>query len=223
MLLKRALSICIVVIVLMLGVSQAVGEQRSFRRALLYSLVLPGAGQLYLGNTTRAKVMLVAEVSVWTGFGFYRLQGKMREERYKQIARLFAGVEREMDDEYYKILAYYPSSREYNIDVMREARNKYKDDRDKQMEYFHSHGYFGEDSWEWQDLSMQEEFRRTRILSRRSYRRSVLTTGFALLNRLVSVLDVYLYMKLNRRPEAPRLGMHVDDEGKQYFYVQVPF
>lgn len=193
---------------------------KSMRRAVLLSLVLPGAGQAYLGNTGRARAMMAAEAGVWASFAAYRIQGSQREDRYKEMAGLFAGVEREMNEEYYLLLAYYLSSEEYNVDVMREARMRFPGDRQAQLEFFEGKGYFGEEAWQWDSLDRLEDFSRARTDSRHSYRRATLTTGFAVLNRMISIVDVYLSMKLAGAGSAPGLGADTTPDGGIRVYLR---
>ena len=214
--------ICIVAVFAMLvsGEAAAATEGKSMGKALLLSLMLPGAGQQYLGNHARARTMFVAEAGVWSTFAFFRVQGGNRKERYEEMADLFAGVEGERDDDYYRALAYYVSSDEYNIDVMREARFRYPYDREKQIEYFETHGFFDGDTWEWESLDQQRDFRDTRTASKESYRRAVLSTGFAVLNRLVSMVDIYLTFKLDEpRDRVSRPQLRVDSNRDEGFRV----
>jgi hypothetical protein len=210
-----------------LSVSAEGGTQgKSMAKALLLSLAVPGAGQHYLGNHARARTMYVAEAGVWSTFAYFRVQGGNRKDRYQEMAGLFAGVGGERNDDYYRALAYYATSEEYNIDVMREARFRYPFDRDKQLEYFDANGFFGGDAWEWRSLDYQAEFRRTRTASKESYRRAVLTTGFAVLNRVVSMVDIYLSFRLEEsRDQALRPKLRVDrhrDDGFRV-YLSAPF
>jgi hypothetical protein len=221
-------SICVLGVLAVLLSGQPVGavEGKSLGKALILSLAVPGAGQHYLGNHARARTMYVAEAGVWTAFAYFRVQGGNRRDRYEEIADLFAGVEGERDDDYYRALAYYISSDEYNIDVMRDARFRYPYDRQKQLEYFEANGLFGEDTWEWRSLDQQLDFRNTRTASKESYRRAILTTGFAVLNRVVSMVDIYLSFKLDEsRDRVSRPQLKVDrnrDDGFRV-YLSTPF
>jgi hypothetical protein len=195
-------------------------QDKSMAKALLLSLMVPGAGQQYLGNHARARTMYVAEAGVWAAFASFRVQGDNRKDRYQELAQLFAGVEARRDDDYYRALSYYVSSEDYNIDVMREARFRYPFDREKQIEYFDANGYFGDDAWEWESLEYQRDFRHTRTASKESYRRAVLTTGFAVLNRVVSMVDVYLSFRVEEaRDQSSRLRLRVDPDMDDGFRV----
>ena len=222
----KALCVVGVFAVLMPGESAGATGGKSMGKALLLSLVVPGAGQHYLGNHARARTMYVAETGVWTAFAYFRVQGGNRRDRYEEIAERFAGAGGERDDDYYRALAYYVSSDEYNIDVMREARFRYPFDREKQLEYFENNGFFGEDTWEWESLDQQRDFRETRTASKESYRRAVLTTGFAVLSRVVSMVDIYLSFKLDEsRDWVSRPQLRVDSNREEGFrvYLSVPF
>jgi hypothetical protein len=206
------MSVVVAVVLILSAVASGVcgdtEDGKSLKKALLLSLVLPGAGQQYLGNTGRARLMFVSEAGVWATFTGFRIQSQMREDRYKEMAELFASVRGERSDDYYLAIAYYMSSEEFNIDVMREARFRFPEDREKQIEYFDANGYFGEDAWEWETTERRLDFRTTRTASRESERRAVLTTGFAVLNRVISMIDLYLSFRLGGRDlqtSIPRL------------------
>jgi hypothetical protein len=199
---------------------------RSLKKALALSLVVPGAGEAYLGAGNRARAFMVSEAAIWSSFAYFRVEGAMREDAYKEKARLFAGVTGSRDDTYYQMLAYYLSSQEFNIDIMREARLRYPDDREQQLAYFEANAYFGDDGWEWDSLRRMEEFAGERTKSRESYRRAVLTTGFAVLNRMVSMIDVYLSFKLeNAGGRVSGLGIGAEPAGDRGFriYLSAPF
>jgi hypothetical protein len=199
---------------------------KSLRKALLLSMAVPGAGQQYLGNTGRARTMFAAEAAVWATFAAYRVQGHMRETRYKETANLFAEVEHDMSDDYYTMLAYYVSSDEFNLDVMREARALYPDDRERQLEYLREQGYSGEDEWQWDSVDRMRQFARERTASKESYRRATLTTGFAVLNRMISMIDVYLSFRLNRGGPGSSdlgLGMEATPRGGARVFLRASF
>lgn len=199
-------------------------QDKSLKKAMLFSILLPGAGQHYLGNQKRANAMMAAEAGVWVAFYAFRLQGQMREERYKQIAELFGGISGEKDDNYYRLMSKYLSSEDYNIDVLRKARELYPYDRQKQLDYFWVNGYFGDDQWRWDSIEHMMDFKRVRSLSREAYRRSVLVTGFAVLNRMVSAMDVYLWFRLNQAEGSSPLRIRAENPqpGRFLLYLSKP-
>jgi hypothetical protein len=223
----KVLALSLVLLVSMgLGSDAARAGDKSLGKALLLSLAVPGAGEAYLGAPGRARAFLVSEAAIWSSFVCFRVQGSMREDAYQDKARLFAGVRGVKDDTYYRVLSYYLSSEEYNVDILREARLRYPDDRQQQLEYFEANAYFGEDGWEWDTLQRMDEFTHERTMSRQSYRRAVLTTGFAVLNRMVSMIDVYLSFKLeDTGGRGSRLGLGAQPTSYQGFrlYISASF
>jgi hypothetical protein len=225
--LLKAGVICAVVLAVAAPASWAApAEGKSLRTALLLSLAVPGAGEAYMGAGGRATMFMVSEAAVWTAYAAFRVQGGMRQDSYKRMANLFAGVEGPRDDRFYALLTYYPSSVDYNIDVLRDARQRYADDRAAQLAYFQANGYFGSNAWEWQSLQRMDEFVNTRTLSRKSYRRAVLTTGFAALTRMVSMIDVYVSFRQGQVGGAHSgIGLGIEPAPYQgmRFFVRAPF
>jgi hypothetical protein len=185
-------------------------EKKNGKLAMLYSLILPGLGQQYLGHSGRAKVFYVAEGVIWTSFAVFRIQGDHRQDLYKEFAEVHAGAKERDDDEYYRTIGNFVSSDgpfSANEEVRRQARALYPDDRDAQDQYFEDHAYTGDDAWEWESEDAQGRFGEMRTSSLDAYHRSELAVGLLVANRLVSVLDVGLLA-------SRRKNDHADDEAK---------
>jgi hypothetical protein len=201
-------------------------KDKSMGKALMLSLLLPGTGQEYIGSHKRARAMWAAEGGIWTTYALFKVQGNNREDKYQEMAGLFAGVNGTRDDGYYQAIAFYTNNYEYNIDVRREARYIYPYDPELQDQYVLDNGYFGDDGWEWDSIERQLEYRDTRTASKESHRRATLTVGFAVLNRMVSMIDVYLTFKLSdetRLSSIPRLMVEQQDRDGFRVYLSTPF
>lgn len=214
----------ITILILSVFASQAAAEDKSLTRAMLYSLVLPGTGELYMGYKTRGKVHLGAEAAVWTGFFYFRYQGSLREDSYKELANINAGVRGERDDDYYQAIAYYISNEDYNVDMLREARFYYPYDRELQLVYWENNGYFEDDAWEWKSFEAMEEYRDVRTESRKSYRRATLMIGFAVLNRMTSMVGLYVATKAGEQHAMalPQVSYDSRNGGSTYLYLNLP-
>jgi hypothetical protein len=212
-----------IILVSILGGQAGAGE-KSLSKAMLYSLLLPGAGEAYMGYHTRAKAAMASEIGIWAGFAYFRYQGSLREDRYKEMAEIHAGASGEKDDDYYQAIAYYLSNDVFNVDVLREARFYYPDDRDLQLEYWEANGYFGADGWEWDTILNMDEYRDVRTESRRSYRRATLMVGFAVLNRMISLVELYVSSKTahGRAAALPQVGFDERNGGSAYLYLNLP-
>ena len=212
------------ILILSIFATQAAAEGKSLSRAMCYSLLLPGTGEMYMGYKTRGKVALGAEVAIWSGYAYFRYQGSLREDHYKELANINAGVEGERNDDYYEAISYYITNEVFNVDILREARFYYPDSRELQLDYWEANGYFGSDAWEWKSIVAMDDYRNVRTESRKSYRRSTLMLGFAVLNRMISVVGLYVSSKAGEQHAAllPHVSYDSRNGGSTYLYLNLP-
>jgi hypothetical protein len=162
------------------------------RLAMLYSLLLPGLGEAYLGHDGRAKAFFVAEGAIWTSFAVFRIQGGHRKDLYQEFAEIHAGVPVRDDDEYYRIIGNYVASDgpfSANERIRQEARAAFPNNPDAQDAYFQEHAYLGDDAWSWGSAEEMERYRSMRDASIDAFHRSTFSVGLALANRILSVVD----------------------------------
>jgi hypothetical protein len=221
---RHSITALIVILIVSLLGSGAAAEEKSLSRAMLYSLLLPGTGEYYMGYETRAKAHLGAEAAIWVGYGYFRYQGGLREDTYKEMANINAGVQGERNDDYYEAIAYYISNEVYNVDILREARFYFPESRELQLEYWEANGYFEDDAWEWKSIQAMDDYRDVRTESRKSYRRSTLMIGFAVLNRMVSMVGLYVASRAGEGSAAavPQVSYDSSNGGSTYLYLKLP-
>ncbi|MDZ7331967.1 MAG: hypothetical protein ONB31_08305 [candidate division KSB1 bacterium] len=56
------------------------------KRALFFSALIPGTGELYAKSYIKAGVFFLAEVAAWTVYGSYTQKGKNQEKKYQEYA-----------------------------------------------------------------------------------------------------------------------------------------
>lgn len=164
------------------------------RKAMLYSLILPGLGQQAAGRKERARVFYAVEAGIWTSFAVFRIQGAEQQDRYIEYAEFTAGANAEgKDDEYWRTLAQYersdPGPGSANEFIRRQARAQFPGDRAKQEEYFAANGYFENENWDWQNADNLARYQGLRSKSLDSYDRAEFSIFAAIANRVVSVID----------------------------------
>ncbi len=91
----------IILIFLLISLSLAlIGKEVSVKKAMLYSAIVPGMGEMYSQNYSKGAMFLAAETAII--FSYFRLQSERdwAINSYKQYAFSVVGVSKEMDDDY---------------------------------------------------------------------------------------------------------------------------
>ena len=76
---------------------------------VLFSAILPGTGEIYLGYEWRGAALIALEVAAWSGYIYYRNQGLDTREEYENFADDYWNIDKWMTD--HSLL--YPSDRLY--------------------------------------------------------------------------------------------------------------
>ncbi len=144
------------------------------------SLLLPGAGELYLGDRRGAQIFMAAEGALWCTFAGYTIHGGWREEEYHNYAAIHAGLHPDSKDEkFFEDVLMYPSRDSYNY-------WKHLIYRDQVPLYPETEEYF----WEWESEDAQDIYGDIRSSSETSYRNAKIALGVAMINRLISVVHI---------------------------------
>jgi hypothetical protein len=129
-------------------------ETRSPRRAFLYSLLIPGAGELYAGNKIKAGAFFVADVAAWGSFFMFRAKGNDKEDEYEA----FADDHWKSDDYWDAMLStrgiakgedgdYFPHHLPYDVAADAAIRNH---------EYYENIGKYDQFVWGWDDRDVTD-------------------------------------------------------------------
>jgi len=164
--------------------------RKSTTKAMLLSLLLPGAGELYAENTTGSRIFLGLEGSIWAGYFAFRTYGSWKKTDYKGYAALHAGVNLDSKtDGYFENITYYDTRDEYN----QFARLYHGAD----ATVYPENDFW---NWNWDSQDSKGRFRDLRNQSKTAYRRAIFMVGLAAVNRIVSVLDAARSVKrFNRK------------------------
>lgn len=168
-------------------------EKKSTSKAVLYSLLLPGLGQSYLGDTHQAKIFYGIEAVILTSFVVFVVQEDLREEEYQEYARAFAGVTSDHSDDFYGILTSYDSSGDYEDEVKSEGRLALYPNVDTAdlNEYFVRERVADYEAWIWESADHRRAYQDRRAASKSAERNAMYAVAAAVANRVASALFAY--------------------------------
>lgn len=175
-------------------------KKKSPSKAFLLSLALPGTGQLYSGDKTKAKVFLGAEVVWWGSFWLFKTLSNWKEEDYKNFAAAHADVNPEgKSEDFYSNMSFYNTRDEYN--------------QFTRLFNGPSQPVYPEDdfwNWEWESNNARLEYRDLRNQSKTFDRRALYSVGAAILSRIVSGLDAAkTAKKYNQKKALEQAGWEI--------------
>lgn len=166
---------------------------------VMASALVPGLGQMIMGDRAKAQTFFIVEGAVWLSYFGFNYWG----DRIDGSARVYAighadANPARRDDEYFDDLETYLSSADHNLMVERYASYFFPNDPAMQEDYIEANSYFGEDEWQWDGITNRSQYWEKRREAREHWRRASFMPGFAIINRIVSVVDVLLFSKQER-------------------------
>lgn len=159
--------------------------------AILYSLLLPGMGELYAGSYSSGKYFTIADALLWgtyIGFNYY---GNWRKSDYKTYAASNGGVNNlGKDANYYATIGNYSSINQYN-DQKALERNY--------TQMYNVNQYY----WKWNTNDERKTYRDMWVSSESAYNSLRFVAGALILNRIASAINaVRLVSAFNKRQSA---------------------
>ncbi len=146
--------------------------------AVVYSLLLPGMGELYADRFDNGRYSLVAEATLWLTYASFQQYGNWLQGDARSFASAHAGaVPSGKDDQFYVNLANFSNVYDYNDKKLR--------DRNISEVYDLSQGYF----WSWDSDGSRQRFRALRISSDKVINNSRFVIGAIVVNHILSALN----------------------------------
>jgi len=145
--------------------------------AILFSMLLPGMGELYGGNYQSGQYFTIAEAAflgVYVGMNFY---GDWKKDNYETFAGSAAGVDlKGKNEDYFGRIGEYKDIEQYNnIKALNREFNKMYDPA-----VFY---------WQWKNDEDRKNYRDMWLSSRHAYNNLRFVVGAMLLNRLTSAIN----------------------------------
>jgi hypothetical protein len=182
------------------------------RKALMLSMLMPGAGELYSGHKGRATGFFISEGAIWANFAAWEIAGRLRKDNYIEQAQLNAGIGTGSEsDDYWRLVGVYSRSSgsgpdSYEDALRRDARNEFPSDPAAQDAWVAQRLPTGNRAWNWTSASLQENYLDTRQSSTRAYHRAKFSFALAILNRLASAIDTQMLHRGDSKAERSEIG-----------------
>jgi hypothetical protein len=180
----------------------------SLKKAMLLSILLPGAGEYYSGAKVRGQIFMGIEAAVWLGFAAYRVYGGWKENDYKSYAAAHAGVDNSgKGSDFYDWIGFYDNRNEFN-----QLGRLYYPERSYMPD---TRAY----SWQWDSPANRLQYKNIKDMSKAAFRNSTFMIGLAIANRVISSIDTYRTVKAAQN----RLASLSNIEGYHVSFSPRPF
>jgi hypothetical protein len=190
-------------------------DYKSPRKAMLFSAVLPGMGELYSGNSTKAAIFLSNETAIWITYVRLKQETKWAEHNYKEYAYHNAGLPMNSDADIYRLMGDYMSSDDYNREIELNVRNNLisllndpsvtesdrafyallLNDPSEYQDFIADYLYTGNESWNWNSENSYHKYYNLRKTRQELIIYKNFAVGAAIINRIVSIVDASLVSK----------------------------
>jgi len=152
--------------------------KKSVGLAAIYSLLLPGMGEMYAHGFSSGKYFLMAEGALWLTFATFEVYGNSLRDDARAFAVSRAGVTLGGKDEQYFIdIGNFVNIDDYN--------DKQARDRQPELLYNAAAGY----AWDWRDDALRASYREQRIKSETMYNNRKFVVAAIIVNHVASAIN----------------------------------
>jgi len=153
-------------------------EKKSPALAAIYSLLLPGMGELYAGGFSSGKYFLIAEGALWLTYGAFSVQGSNQQDDARTYAVSRAGILPDgRDDQFYVDIGNFLTTEEYNDKQLR--------DRQPELLYSRAEG----EGWTWESDAARAAYKEERLSSERTYNNQKFIVAAIVVNHIASAIN----------------------------------
>lgn len=153
-------------------------DRKSPALAAVYSLLVPGMGELYAGEFSSGKYFAIAEGALWLTFTIFEVHGNSLRDDSRAFAIARAGVDPlGKDDQFYVDIGNFLDIREFNEKQLR--------DREPERLYDPAAGY----SWQWGADADRAQYRAQRIDAETMYNNKKFVVAAVIINHVASAIN----------------------------------
>ena len=149
-------------------------DRKSVTLAVVYSILLPGMGELYAGSFESGKYSLIADAALWGTFAAFRIHGGWVREDARAYATQHAGATFNAKDDQFDVnIGNYLTTADYNEAKLRQ----------REFDQIYSGASY---TWSWDSDADRQQFKDTRIRSDAIYENAKFAIAALAVNRILS-------------------------------------
>jgi hypothetical protein len=153
-------------------------DRKSPALAAIYSLLLPGMGELYAGGFSSGKYFLMAEGALWLTYGAFAVVGNSQQEDARTYSISRAGIDPTgKDDQFYVDIGNFMTTEEYNDKQLR--------DRQPELLYSRAKG----EGWTWESDAARQAYKDERLASEHTYNNQKFVVAAIVVNHIASAIN----------------------------------
>ncbi|MBZ0180795.1 MAG: hypothetical protein K8F36_16035 [Melioribacteraceae bacterium] len=190
--------------------SEYIQAKKSAGLAVLYSLLVPGMGELYAGDYSLGKYLTITEGVLWGTFAGFTIYGNQQATNYKSFAESYGSVNLDgKDDQFFATIGLYQNIEDYNNEKL--LNREFDLVLNPETHY-----------WKWQSQDQRKEYRNTWSDSEAAFDKIQFVVGAMILNRVVSAINaVRLVSAYNKNLENEQLSWSLSVGMKKY-HITLP-
>ncbi len=163
--------------------------------AVLYSLLLPGMGELYVGEYGVGKFFTIGEAALWLAYTSFELYGNWLRDDARRFAASHAGVQLSgRDDQFFVDIGNFLNTYDYNEAKLR--------NREPEKLYDVNSGLF----WQWDSDANRASYRDLRISHDRVFNNAQFVAAAIIVNHIASAVNA-ARLAISHNAAADETGM----------------
>jgi len=161
--------------------------------AIIYSLLLPGMGELYAESYSSGKYFTIAEGVLWGAFIGINTYGSWQKDRYKSFAASNGGVNIDgKNDDYFATISEYENITQYNDE---KALEHSFDEMLNDQRYY----------WNWENND-RRTYRGMWVSSEHAFNNVRFIVGALIVNRIVSAINAVRLVAAYNKRQSQEVG-----------------
>ncbi len=172
-------------------------EKKSPGLAIIYSMLLPGMGELYAGSYESGMYFTIADGIAWGVFIGFDVYGNWQRNNYKAFAESRGGVDLDgKDEKYFATIGDYINIKQYN--------------REQELNRDFNKVYnVNKFNWSWVSTEVRREYRGMWSSSENAFNNVRFAAGALVLNRIISAINAVRLVTAHNKKVSEKLSWRV--------------